>query len=288
MSGGEVHSSDATFHLLGVPVLFFPYLTIPATGQQRQSGLLIPVLGDSSTKGITIGENAYITLGRSADLTAGTVYYSLRGFSESGTFRYRGLGLDFITGHVSALQDRGYTASDGVYVNQGGEDLTAAFRRQLAPNLRAVGDGEYLSSYVYREAFTDSFNQAVSSDITSIAFITEQTHGWSVDGRADRYQGLKQVPIGNSLGEQVHILHVPSFDVDGIERSIPGTPLFWSLDGSVAGLKRAQPNFTSSGIVERVDLRPELSLPLHFGGWSLRASLATRETLYSRSRRFPG
>ena len=287
MSGGKVHSSNATFHLLGFPILFFPYLTTPATGQQRQSGLLIPVLGDSSTKGITLGENAYLTLGRSADLTFGTVYYSLRGFSESGTFRYRGRNLDFITGHVSALQDRGYTASDGVYVNQGGEDLTAAFRRQLAPNLRAVGDGEYLSSYVYREAFTDSFNQAVSSDITSIAFVTEQTHGWSVDGRADRYQGLKQVPIGNSIGEEVHILHVPSFDIDGIERSIPGTPLVWSLDGSVAGLKRAQPNFTSSGIVERVDVRPELSLPLHFDGWSLRAGLATRETFYSRSRETP-
>ena len=287
LAGGKVHSADATFRLLGVPILFFPYLTAPATGQGRQSGLLIPVLGDSSTKGITVGENAYITLGRSADLTVGTVYYSLRGFSESGTFRYRGHNLDFITGHVSALQDRGYTASNGVFVNQGGEDLTAAFRRQLTPNLRAVGDGEYLSSYIYREAFTDSFNQAVSSDITSIAFVTEQTRGWSVDGRADRYQGLKQVPIGSSLGEQVHILHVPSVDLDGIERSIPGTPFVWSLDASIAGLKRAQPNFTSSGIVERVDVRPELSLPLHFAGWNLRASLASRETFYSRSRKTP-
>ena len=287
INGGKLQSRGATFRLLGVPLLFFPYLTAPVTGEQRQSGLLIPELpSESTTKGIITGEQVYFTLGRSADLTMGLQYFSQRGFAESGTFRYRGNGLDFVAAHGSALQDRGYF-SGTTYVQQGGEDLTAAFRRQLAPNLRVVGDGEYLSSYIYREAFTGNFNQAVSSDITSVAFITEQTDGWSFDARAERYQGLKQVPLNDSPGEQVHILHVPSVDIDGVDQPIPGTPLVWSLDASVAGLKRAQPNFTSSGVVERVDVRPELSLPLHFEGWQLRASLATRETFYSRSRQTP-
>ncbi len=284
VDNGRVHATYSTFRLLGAPVLFLPYLTAPVTAGQRESGLLIPVLGDSSTKGITIGEQAYFALGRSADLAAGLIYYSLRGYSESGTFRYRGAGLDFITGHISALQDRGYTANNGVYVNQGGEDLSAAFRRQLTPNTRLVGDGEYLSSYAFREAFTENFNQAVSSDITSLAFITHQSDGWSADGRVDRYQGLKRVAINATPGQQVHILHVPSLDLDGVDRPLAGTPFRWTLNASAAGLKRAQPNFTSSGITERFDLRPELSLPLHFDGWSLRASIAARETVYSRSR----
>ncbi len=287
VSGDIAKARASTFRLLGIPVLFLPYLTTPTGGDQRQTGLLIPVLGDSSTKGITVGEQAYITLGRSADLTIGLIYYSLRGYSESGTFRYRGLGQNFITGHFSALQDRGYVANNGVYVNQGGEDLTAAFRRQLSLNVRAVGDGEYLSSYIYREAFTDNFNQAVSSDITSIGYVTRQTDGWSLDGRVDRYQGLKQVPINNSNGEQVHLLHVPSFDLYGVDRSVPGTPLLWTVDASAAGLKRVQPNFTSAGITERFDVRPELSLPLHFGGWNVLGSVASRETFYSRSREAP-
>ncbi len=285
--GGKAHAVNSTFHLVGLPVFFLPYLTAPVQADQRQSGILIPVLGDSSTKGITVGEQVYLTLGRSADVTAGLVYYSLRGYAESGTLRYRGLGENFITGHFSALQDRGYTANNGVYVTQGGEDLTAAFRRQLSPNVRAVGDGEYLSSYIYREAFTDNFNQAVSSDITSIGYVTRQTNGWSLDGRVDRYQGLKQVPINGSSGAQVHLLHVPSFDLYGVDRHVPGTPLLWTLDTSASGLKRVQPNFTSAGITRRFDLRPELSLPVHFGGWSVLGSVASRETFYSRSRRVP-
>ncbi len=287
VAGNKAHASGSVFHLLGLPVLFLPYLTAPTTAGQRQSGLLIPVFGDSSTKGVTVGEQAYIVLGRSVDLTAGTVYYSLRGFSESGTLRYKGQANDFITAHLSALQDRGYVANNGVYVNQGGQDVTAALRRQLSANTRLVGDGEYLSSYIYREAFTDSFNQAVSSDITSIGYVTHQTDGWSLDGRVDRYQGLKRVPVGTTPGQQVHILHAPSFDLDGVDRPIPGTPLLWTLDTSLAGLKRVQPNFTSSGIIQRFDLRPELSLPLHFDGWNLVGRLATRETAYSRSRQVP-
>ena len=287
VAGAKAHAINSLFRLVGVPVLFFPYLTAPTTAGQRQSGLLIPVFGDSSTKGITVGEQAYIVLGRSADLTAGTVYYSLRGYSESATLRYRGQGNDFLNAHFSALQDRGYVANNGVYVNQGGEDFTAGFRRQLSANTRAVGDGEYLSSYIYREAFTDSFNQAVSSDITSIGYVTHQTDGWSLDGRVDRYQGLKRVAIGTTPEQQVHILHTPAFNLDGLDRPIPGTALVWNLDTSLAGLKRVQPNFTSSGIIERFDLRPELSLPLHFGGWNVLGSLATRETVYSRSRQVP-
>ena len=103
-----------------------------------------------------IRDRAYLTLGRSADLTIGTLYYSLRGFSENGTFRYRGPGDDFLTAHFSALQDRGFVApsvnaagvTTNVYTNQGGEDVTAGFRRQLTPHTRVAADAEYLSTYV--------------------------------------------------------------------------------------------------------------------------------------------
>ena len=145
----------------------------------------------------------------------GTLYYSLRGFGENGTFRYRGSGDDFFNAHFSALQDRGFDSpsvdANGnpitVYTNQGGEDITAASAASC-PNPRA-GDAEYLSSYVYREAFTENFNQAVSTDINSILYITHQSHGYSLDARADRYEGLKVVPTNTTPGEEVKIFHVP-------------------------------------------------------------------------------
>ena len=288
LENGRAHARGTTFRLLGVPVFYLPYATHPVNTMQRQTGLLIPVLGQSSTKGLIVGDQVYFSLNRSADLTAGLEYFSSRGFSEMGTFRYRGPGDDFITAHVSALQDRGFIdPATQILINQGGEDLTASFRRQLTPHTRAVGDVEYLSSYTYREAFTENFNQAVSSDITSIGYVVRQNNGFVLDGRVDRYQGLKRVPVGLQPGQQVRIFHAPSVDFTALDHHIGSTPLLWSFTGSAAGLKRVQPNFVSSGIVERVDLRPELSLPLSGEGWHTLTSVAVRETVYSRSRRTP-
>ncbi len=104
---------------------------------------------------------------------------------------------------------------------------------------------------------------------------------------ADRYQGLKRVPTGDEPGEEVHILHVPALQFDAVDHPINGTPLLWTFGGSVAALKRSQPNFTSSGVIERLDLFPQLSLPLHGDGWNVLASIGARESFYSRSRVTP-
>ncbi len=287
----------STFRLLNVPILFLPYVTHPIDPGTRQSGLLIPVPGYTNTKGYVLGEGVYLTLGRSADVTLSGEYFSSRGFSEAATFRYRGPGNDFLNAHFSALQDRGFLDSaTRLHIDQGGQDVTFAFRKKLTSRTRVQGDAEYLSSYVYREAFTESFNQAVSSDITSILYAINQQYGFSTSLRVDRYQGLKRVPTvfvnpnGTPVaqpGQQVRIFHAPSLDFTALDRHIGRTPLIWSIESSFAGLKRTQPNFVSSGIMQRFDMRPELSLPLSGGGWHTLSSVAVRETVYSRSRALP-
>lgn len=306
VANGSAHAGFTTFRLLGIPVLFLPYASHPTDTTQRQSGLLIPVFGYSSasnntgSKGITIGEQVYVVVNRSVDFTIGTIFYSLRGFSENGTIRVKGPGDDYLTGHFTALQDRGFYQPtqtgvvkvtgapiiSNVYTNQGGEDLTLAFRYRFNPATRLVGDGEYLSSYIYREAFTENFNQAVSSDITSTVFLTHESNGRAADLRFDRYEGLKVVPVADHAGEEVKIFHVPSIDFSGVDTRIPGTPFFYNIAASAAAMKRIEPKYTSD-ITGRVDLRPEISLPLHFGGWHVMASAAVRETVYTDSRKAP-
>ena len=83
---------------------------------QRQSGFLIPVVGQSSTKGLVLGEQIYFALSRSTDLTIGSEYFSKRGWQTSGTFRYKGAGLDFGYAHFSNLLDRGFS---GTILGQG-------------------------------------------------------------------------------------------------------------------------------------------------------------------------
>ncbi|HEV2620185.1 MAG TPA: LPS assembly protein LptD [Acidobacteriaceae bacterium] len=307
VDGNKARAANSVFHVLGLPLLWLPYVTHPVDTSDRQSGILIPEIGfNSSAKGNTIGEQVYWAVNRSTDITVGTIYYSARGWEQSATLRYRGPGEDFVKAHYSGLQDRGYYPG-GVYVNQSGTDVVFSGRHDLftdpaasadakpspiqAPiQGRMVADLEYLSSFPYREAFSSNFNQAVSSDVVSTIYVTRQSNGNALSLEGDRYQGEKRVESTNAITgviipeEQVHIFHAPALEFTTTDHRLGNTLLDWNLDSSLAALKRTQPNFETSGMIERLDLHPELALPFGGGGWRVRPSIAGRETFYSRSR----
>ncbi len=282
----KARASNSVFRLLNIPLLYLPYVTQPVDQTDRQSGFLLPVVGESSTKGLVLGEQLYWAINRSMDFTVGGEYFSLRGWAQSATFRYRGLGDDFAMAHYSGLLDRGYTTG-GMYVNQGGQDVAFSGRHDFTAATRVVADVEYLSSYPYREAFTENFNQAVSTDILSKAYGVHEADGFAVSARADRYQGLKRVPVGTTAGQQVRIFHVPSLDFSATDHALGATGIRWSMESSAAGLKRVEPVFVTGGIMERFDLHPQITYPLTAGGWHLLPLMGVRETVYSRSRKSP-
>jgi LPS-assembly protein len=285
----KAKAQNSIFHVINLPLLYLPFVTHPVDTETRQSGILIPDPSNSSTKGIGIGEEFYWAINRSTDLTVGIDYFSKRGWQERSTFRYKGLGNDFATAHYSGLQDRGYY-TDGVYVNQGGEDATFLGRHDFSPYSRVVGDAEYLSSFTYREAFAEDPNEAVSSDILSILYGVHEKGGYLEAVRADRYQGLKMAAVAATATtsaipeEQVRIFHAPSLDFFATEHEIGTSGLQWNMESSVAGLSRVQPNFSTGGLTQRLDIHPEISFPFSADGWHLRASAGVRDTLYSRSR----
>jgi LPS-assembly protein len=299
VDGEKARATNSVFHVRNIPLLWLPYVTHPVDANDRQSGILIPVLGDSSSKGITVGEQVYWSIDRSTDLTVGTIYYSDRGWEQSASFHYRGLGDDQARVRYSGLQDRGYTPVGGAYTNQSGQDLTLSARRDFLTDsdstqtpfsesanaqTRAAADVEYLSSFLYREAFSTNFNQAVSSDVVSTVYGTHEWNGMALSAEGDRYQGEKRVGTPILPEQQVHIFHAPAVEFTTVDHELGTTGLEWNVDSSMAMLKRVQPNFESGGMIERLDVRPELTYPFGADGWRMRPSLAMRETFYSRSR----
>jgi LPS-assembly protein len=283
MNYGVAKAKNSYFTLLGVPILYLPYVTHPVDADARQSGLLLPVAGTSSTKGTIVGESIYLVINRSMDATFGTQYFSKRGWSPSGDFRYRGRGEDFVNARFTALWDRGLAPD---YLDQGGQDVVFSGRRDfdLDEHTRAVATGEYLSSFVYREAFAESFALAVASQVTSSAFVTHNDAGRSASISFDRYQNFEGITqVGNTYDTpQIRILHVPSLDFDTVDQPLRGTPMRWSVDSSAAGLSRSEPGY-KTGNIGRLDLYPHLELPLHLDGWTLRPEIGARETYYTQS-----
>jgi LPS-assembly protein len=292
MNSEMASARNSVFHLFNIPLLYMPYVTHPVNTEGRQSGFMIPVIGESSTKGLILGEQIYFAINRSTDLTVGAEYFSSRGWSQSAMLHYRGRDNDFATGRYSGLLDRGYITG-GRYVNQGGQDVTFSGRHDFSPQTRIVSSMEYLSSYPYREAFTDNFNQAVSTDILSFAYGVHEADGFASDVRADRYQGLKRVAVPATPttpmipAQEVRIFHAPTLEIYSTDHALGTTGLLWNVESSASGLKRVQPDFVSSGVTQRFDLHPEIAYPLKLGAWKFLPSLGVRETLYSRSLKAP-
>ncbi len=271
---GEARARNSLFALRNIPVLYLPYVSHPTERNQRQSGFLLPIFGNSTTKGLIVGEEVYLALQRNADLTFGAQYYSRRGFAPLGQFRYRGGGDDFGFVRLRSLLDRLPAAE-----NQGGVDIIADGRRQIGPALHAVADLEYLSSYTYRQAFEENYSAAINSEVRSQAFLTHQHDGLAKTARFERYQSFRS----DAAGDEIRVLHTPELHLDALDRPVARTRLLWGGEATAAAMSRSEPGFQTTSVIPRVDLKPHLALPLSAAGWTLRSEVGVRETYYGRS-----
>jgi LPS-assembly protein len=278
-------ATGAAFELFHVPVFYLPYVTHPVSAE-RQSGILLPYVGNNTTKGFIFGEGFYLTLGRSADLMMATQFYSKRGWAPNGLFRYRGRGLNFGNLHFQSLLDEGVLEPDGKRgANQGGVDIGADGRYDFTNHTTGVIGAEYLSSYVYRLVFEEEYAQAINSEVKSQAFLTHENRDMWTSLRMNRYQDFQSSTIG---GDEVRVLHMPQLDMQVADRQLSNSPVDWGFSGSAGALSRHDyPSFRTSAEVPRIDIHPRASLPLHFAGWTFRPNAGIRETWYGKSQ-FPG
>jgi LPS-assembly protein len=276
--------TNARFKFLGAPIFYLPYLRHPVSESGRQSGFAIPIVSNSTTRGLVVGEQFYWAISRSADMMIGAEYYSKRGWAPNGDFRYKGPDLDFFNARWNALRDRGVeepsTSDPGqmVLTDQGGVDIQASGRFDLGANTRLAGGVEYLSSYIYRLAFSDSYNQATNSEVQSSISLTHNRNGVVVSGELARYQTF----AGTGANDELRILHLPDLRLDAIDRPLGGSLAMWGLDSSLNFMSRSEYDFHARNL-GRFDLYPRLSLPLHGGGWSFTPEAAARFTAYSAS-----
>lgn len=292
----KIYHSD--FRLMGVPVFYFPFVTHPVQKQQRQSGLLIPSFGNSSTKGKIAGESVYWVFNRSMDATVGAEYYSKRGWSQRGEFRARPSDSSYVFFNYVGVVDRGIGTPPNRQ-DQGGEDAHFLAERPFG-TFRGVANVDYLSSFVFRIAFTDVYTQAIDSEVRSQIFLSNTTNGFHFNVLAERYQNFEVcVPeAGTNTGcstitqtQLIRTLHTPSFFISGEERQLGNTPLYWSFESAAEGLQLREPpqgnpsqalGFRTAPLVGRFDLAPSLTMPVQWRGWSFRPGLTLRDTFYTQ------
>ena len=273
--GEDAKMYHANFRIFTLPIFYFPYATHPVDNLGPRTGFLIPQLGQSSRKGFILGDSVYWSITRSMDSTLGAEYWSRRGWAQHGNFRARPSERSFVDFRYFGVLDRG---DPNTRQDQGGQDVSLDAAIDLKHNFRAVSDINYLSRFVFRLAFSETFTQAVNSEVKSVAFLSKNYRGYSFDLMASRYQNFQST----QPGDEIKIIHIPSLELSSTEHRFFGSRLMYSYDFAAEGVSRREPDFVTNSLLGRFDIHPKLALPMVFKGWSLRPEFGIWDTVYSQ------
>jgi hypothetical protein len=219
----QVNLKHPIFRIKKLPLFYSPYLYVPTNERERQTGFLIPSTGNSSSRGRSISDAFFLTLGRSADVLANAEYYSLRGVAGGLEFNARPSERSMIYAH-------GFFAADRL--GQGGQSAQIKADTRFENGFRAVADVYTVSSPVFRQVYGDSFYNIVRPDEVSSGFLTRNFSTYSVNVFGERR--LTEFPEGAVTSRTF-----PSFNLSGHSRQVKDWPVYLSFETSVEGLSRS-------------------------------------------------
>jgi len=262
----QVNLRHPVFRIKKIPLFYSPYLYAPTNERKRQTGFLIPSTGSSTTRGRSVSEGFFLTLGRSADLLATTEYYSLRGTAGSLEFNAR-------PSERSMIFAQGFFAKDRL--GQGGQSAQIISDTRFENGFRAVADVYAVSSPVFRQVYGDSFYNIVRPDEISSGFLTRNFSTYSVNVFGERR--LTEFPEGAVTSRTF-----PSFNLSGHNRQVKDWPVYFSFDSSIEGLSRSDIHRSTPPVVQRFDINPRLTVPMRkLRAFSFTPSFGLHQTFYS-------
>ena len=272
---------NSNFRLYRVPLLWLPYSTVPAGEHVRQTGFLVPVVGDSNTKGFIGGDAFYWAPKPWMDAMLGLEYFSLRGWSQHGEFRARPFEDTSIKYTYFGVVDRGIAGPDGTVVKQGGHQQQIEVQSLWNHGWRFVADVNDLTSLTFRLAFADNYGDAINSEIRSSIFLSNNFRGFSFNvASLDDRSFLQLIPP-----QSVFLRSAPEVDFSSVEQApLRNLPIYFSFDTFAGAVHREDEYLVTPNFVARTEFAPMVTLPLHFGDWlGVTTSAMFRTTYYGDS-----
>jgi LPS-assembly protein len=276
----ELH--NASFRIFSVPIIYLPYASAPAGRKLRQSGFLVPDAGHTTSKGYVIGDSFYWAPEEWADATIGAQYLSRRGWSQNGEIRIRPWENARLNASYYGVIDRGIPGPGGTVTKQGGHEDHFFFDALFPHGWRGVADLDQLSSLTFRLAFSETFAQAVNSEVTNTSFLTKTTNGFSLSLATETYKNF----LSTSPETSIALRTAPEIRTSLAERAPwERLPIYFGFDGFANAAHRetnVAPGFTTPSFVTRTELAPSVTMPLRWGPWlGITPSFTLRSTRYS-------
>ncbi len=289
------------FILRKVPLLYAPFFYHSLQKEPRKSGFLMPTLVPSSSRGFAVGGGYFWAINRSYDLTYRLLDYTSRGYAHNVDFSGKprqGTDYDAI---VYAVQDRGVPDSGNPPQKYSGLSFSLIGKSDLGDGWTARTNINYITSFRFRQNWTQSFNEAIGSEIHSVGFVNKNWSTYTINIVAARLENFQQAevpvtPPGSTsthyIPDAVTIRKLPEVEFGSRDQQIwDRLPLWFSFDSSAGLLFRSQPvfdqtnttlidNYQTGQFMNRSNLAPKVTTAFHWGDISLVPSFTLHETYY--------
>lgn len=286
-----------------LPLFFTPYFYKSLQKVPRKSGFLIPNFGNSSRRGLMFGLGYFWAINRSYDLTYRVTEYTTRGEVNHVDFRGKprpGTDYDAI---IYGVHDRGIGQPSGPPQTYSGVSVNVIGKSDLGNGWTARGEVNYLSSFRFRQEWSESYNEAIGSESHSIGFLNKNWKDYTVDivgARLENFQSSEiQVtdPVTQATRFEtnaVSIRKLPEVLLNQRERQIwKHVPLWFSFDSAAGLLYRSEPifdqnnvlidNFQTGQFMNRVHFAPSLMSAFHWHDFHFVPRFGIQETYYSET-----
>jgi LPS-assembly protein len=301
---------NANFQLFRIPLLYFPYASVPAGRTLRKSGFLIPEFADTSVKGFVFGDGYYWAPRVWSDLSLGAAYLSRRGWQQNGEFRAKPWENVSISARYFGVIDRGLPEpvldaqgnpvldSSGnpktALQSQGGHSTQFNLDAQLRNGWRAVAEVNQLTSLTFQLAFAPTFGEAVNSEVRNAGFLTNNFRGFSADFAATSYQNF----VNAQPQVSADVRSAPEARFSSVDQAPwKNLPIYFGGEAFTGAVHRDDENLVTNpttgvetvvhgiitpAFVARSEVAPRVVVPLRWGPWlGVTTSFTARTTFYS-------
>jgi len=267
---------NANFRLYHVPLLWSPYATAPAGTNLRQSGLLLPVVGNSNIKGFVFGDAFYWAPKTWMDTTLGFEYFGKRGPGQRASFRARPFENTSIKYSYYGVEDRGILIGNQI-TKQGGYQQQLEVQSLWKHGWRFVADLNQLSSLTFQLAFAGTYGEAINSEIRSSTFLTNNFRGYSFNVASLNDRSFLELSPENS----VVLRNAPEVSFSSVEQAPwHNLPVYFSFSTFAGAVHRDDEFISTDNFVPRTEFAPQVTIPIHFGQWLGVTTSATFRTAF--------
>jgi LPS-assembly protein len=279
---------NTIFRIKGVPIFYLPVFYYPIQDDDRATGFVIPVYGNTDIQGHSVKNAFFWAINRSQDATFYHDWYSQTGQGMGGEYRYVLAPGSQGNARVYFLNERETT-----YLQSNGTARTTPARKsysvrgdlaqRLPGGLYARANTNYFSSITTEQRYQQDVYQATNRQRSFGANVTGSWGPYSLSATADRNDVFydEETVVRNGSLPRVSFSHG--------ERPIARLPIYFGATSEFVSIQRAT---LRDGVaaededlgLSRLDVTPTIRIP--FSRWpflTINSAISWRGTYWSES-----